>query len=61
MAENLEYKSCLQKDSAEHERYAGVPRSIPEYGRNGTVHKRKTDTPRSRDGSEIYQSVYVNY
>ena len=41
MAENLEYKSCLQKDSAEHERYAGVPRPISEYGRNGTVHKER--------------------
>ena len=28
MAENLEYKSCPQKDSAEHERYAGAPRSF---------------------------------
>ena len=26
MAENLEYKSCPQKDSAEHESYAGAPR-----------------------------------
>ena len=28
MAENLEYKSCPQKDSAEHERYAGASRSF---------------------------------
>ena len=41
MAENLEYKRCLQKNSAEHERYSGVPRPISEYGRNGTVHKER--------------------
>ena len=28
MAENLEEKGCPQKDSAEHEEYAGVPRSF---------------------------------
>nr|MCR5022872.1 group II intron reverse transcriptase/maturase [Lachnospiraceae bacterium] len=28
MAENLENKSCPQKDSAEHEEYAGAPRSF---------------------------------
>ena len=29
MAENLEEKGCPQKDSAEHEGYAGVPKVIP--------------------------------
>ncbi len=28
MAENLEEKGCLQKDSAEHEGYAGASRSF---------------------------------
>ena len=59
MAENLENEGCPQKDSVEHERHAGARRSFAGYGKSRDSAQRKTDTPRSQDRSEIYQSVYV--
>ncbi len=44
MAENLEEKGCPQKDSAEHERYAGVPRSFRGIWKERNSAQRNTDT-----------------
>jgi len=46
MAENLESKGYPQKDSAEHERYAGALRPFYPIWKKRSSAQGKTDTPR---------------
>ena len=44
MAENPEEKGCPQKDSTEHEEYAGASRSFRRIWKERDSAQRKTDT-----------------